>query len=137
MRFMNMRAMFAPPRRQLSPVLLICAISIATQRVGSQGYEGPSACVGDVNDDGVTNVADILALLAQFGSACGPDTCPSGDVSDCLILGDLNADCRKTHPRAHTHHTDDWRSEVCVCVGERERERERENRTEQNRTEQK
>lgn len=75
--------------------LLLSAIASVPPIGGQQGYAGPNACQGDVNDDGVTNVADLLALLAQFGSECGPDTCPDGDVSTCAILGDLNDDCRE------------------------------------------
>ena len=87
----------ALPLLQLA--LTACTTCLQLVTVGSQGYEGPAACVGDVNEDGVSNVADVLALLAQFGTECGPDTCPdTGDVSDCSLLGDLNDDCRARSP---------------------------------------
>lgn len=39
----------------------------------------PSGCVGDTNDDGDTNAADLSVLLAQFGMSVPPMT--GGDVN--------------------------------------------------------
>lgn len=50
-------------------------------------------CVGDLNDDGVVNVFDLLILLAEWGECADPRDCPAdlnGDgvvnVHDLLIL---------------------------------------------------
>ncbi len=46
----------------------------------------PISCVGDVNGDGVTDVADLLLLLAAWAGPCGPADLDNGGV---VGVGDL------------------------------------------------
>lgn len=50
----------------------------------------PNSCRGDVNHDGVTDVADLTALMSAFGCA-GPGFIPDADLnrSGCIDLADL------------------------------------------------
>ena len=43
-------------------------------------------CIGDVNNDGVVNVADLLLLLGLYGSRCATTTVD-------IAAADLNDDC--------------------------------------------
>jgi len=57
----------------------------------------PIACIGDLNDDGVVNVSDLLALLGAWGPNPGHAADLNGDgvvnVSDLLMLLGAWGDC--------------------------------------------
>jgi hypothetical protein len=60
--------------------------------------ELPGTCPEDVNQDGTVSVADVLAILAEFGcmSECGVDVNDDGNVnvSDILaLLAAFGNDC--------------------------------------------
>ena len=60
--------------------------------------EAPNTCPEDVNDDGTISVADVLAVLSQFGclSSCTVDVNEDGNVNvtDVLqLLSAFGADC--------------------------------------------
>ena len=63
---------------------------------------GPQPCVGDLNGDGVVDLADLGILLADFGCTAGPGNCP-GDIdgdgdTDLADLGILLAEFGTTCP---------------------------------------
>jgi hypothetical protein len=64
----------------------------------STDEEGPSTCPEDLNQDGSITVADVLAVLAEFGCAseCSVDVDGNGsvNVSDVLaLLAAFGSDC--------------------------------------------
>ena len=60
--------------------------------------EAPTTCPEDVNDDGTVSVADVLAVLSEFGctATCTFDVNADGNVNvtDVLqLLSAFGADC--------------------------------------------
>ena len=45
---------------------------VATEDDGTCDFDLDSSCYGDVDNDGIIGVSDILDLLANFGAVCDP-----------------------------------------------------------------
>ena len=60
---------------------------VAQGDAGSSSAPGGAACEGDIDRDGRVDVADVLLLLAAFGTAeaCGPPALPEDLDGDCVV----------------------------------------------------
>ena len=69
---------------QTAQIHNLALVRTAAERLSSR-TRGPMCAPGDLNQDGVVDIVDLLALLAAWGPCNQP--CPPS------CAGDLNGDC--------------------------------------------
>lgn len=77
----------------LLALLMACTVALAMHVPSSQAVaadRGDGECVGDVNDDGIVDISDLVLVLSEFGctAECDYDVNGDGvvDVADVLMV---------------------------------------------------